>query len=84
MGLPCGLAACKSINAIQEYELEKEDIVGLGNVATTSKKVQKHDDPIPFLRNPSRKFGSGAEIQPPKRRESPTYGPMGKIYQEEK
>ena len=56
----------------------------MGNVATTSEKSQKHDDPLPFLRNPSSKFGSAAEIQPQRRRAAPTYGPMDKIYQQEK
>ena len=78
-GIPCKLATCKGVNATQRYELEKEDTVGLGNVAT-SKKVQKHDDTLPFLRNLTNKFGSGAEIQPQKRRAAPTYGPMDKIY----
>ena len=83
-GIPCKLAACKGVNATQRYELEKEDTVGLGNVAATSKKFQKPDGPLPFLRNASTKLGSGAEIQPQKRRAAPTYCPMEKIYHEEK
>lgn len=84
LGIPCGLAACKAVNATQRYGLEKHDTVGLWNVVATSRKFQKHDDPLPFLRNASSKFGGGAEIQPQKRRAAPTYAPMDKTYQQDK
>lgn len=71
LGLPCELATCKAVNATQRNEMEKEDTVCLGNVAATSKKIQKHHDPIPFVRNPSSKFGNEAEIQPPKIKKNP-------------
>ena len=64
--------------------MEKEGTCGYGNVVGTRKKVQKHGDPVPFLRNPSRKFWIGAEIKPLKRRVAPTYGPMDNIYHQEK
>ena len=63
--------------------MEKEDAVGLGNAATASKQMSKSDDPLPFLRNTSNKFGSGDEIQPTKKRAAQNYGPMDKIYQKE-
>ena len=80
LGLPCGLGACPGISFNQRKELEKEDEVGLGNVAATSKKNSKHDDPLPFLRKTSSRFGSGSEIQPTKKRAAQTYGPMDKIF----
>ena len=83
LGLPCGLGACPGISFNQRKELEKEDAVGLGNVAATSKKKSKHDDPLPFLRNTSSRFGSGSEIQPTKKRAAQSYGPMDKIFQQE-
>lgn len=80
LGLPCGLRTCRKITTDQRKELEKEDAVGLGNAAATSKKNSKHDDPLPFLRNTSSRFGSGVEIQPTKKRVAQTYGPMDKIF----
>ena len=79
LGLPCGLGACREITANQRKKLEKEDVVGLGNVVAANKKISKHDDPLPFLRNTSSRFGSGSEIQPTKKRAAQTYGPMDKI-----
>jgi hypothetical protein len=62
--------------------MEKEDNVGLGKVATTSKK-NKNEDPLPFLRNSSSKFqfGSGSATQQARKR---AVGPMDKIFQQEK
>ena len=59
LDLPCGLAACKAVDDAKRRVLEKEDAVGMGNVASVSSK-QKNEDPLPFLRTPSSKFGSGA------------------------
>lgn len=83
LGLPHGLATCKAVDATQQRDLEKEDIVGLGNVAVVSSK-QNNAYPLPFLRTPSSRFGSGVDIQPPKKRVASTCGLMERIYQQEK
>jgi hypothetical protein len=86
LGLPCGLAACKSVSASKTREMAKEDVVGLGKVAATSKKFQ-NDDPLPFLKKPSSnfKFGSGSETQVTEQaRKRGATGPMDKIFQQEK
>jgi hypothetical protein len=63
--------------------MEKEDSVGLGKVATKSKK-NKNEDPLPFLRKPSSRFGSGTAIQPARKRPTPSGGPMDKIFEQER
>jgi hypothetical protein len=80
LGQPCGLGPCKTTSASKQREMEKEDAVGLGKVATTSKKSQ-NDDPLSFLNKSSSnfKFGSGSETQPARKRGE--VGPMDKIFQ---
>ena len=85
---PCGLSACKGVNATKRRQLEREDEVGLGRVEAASKK-QKNDDPIPFLRKPSTampskasKYGSGVATEATKKRGYLT-GPMDKIFKQE-
>jgi len=63
--------------------MEIEDTVGLGNVAAMGNK-QKNEDPLPFLRTPSSRFGSGFHMLTPKKRAASTHGPMDKTFQQEK
>ena len=67
----------------ERMRMEREDAIGLGNVAAASSK-QKNEDPLPFLRTPSSRFGSGLAMPSPKKRAASTRGPMDKIYQQEK
>ena len=86
LGLPCGLGACKSVSASKKREMAKNDVIGLGKVATTSKKIQ-NDDPLPFLKKPSSnfKFGSGSATQVTQQaRKRGAAGTMDKIFQQEK
>jgi len=83
LGLPCGLGACKAMSVEKRALMEREDTVGLGNVAAMSSK-QKNEDPLPFLRTPSSRFGSVFDMPAPKKRAASTRGPMDKIFQQEK
>jgi hypothetical protein len=71
------------VSAEKRALMEIEDKVGLGNVAAKSNK-QKNEDPLPFLRTPSSRFGSGFDMPTPKKRAASTLGPMDKIFQQEK
>jgi hypothetical protein len=67
-------------------EMSKKDAVGLGKVATTSKKIQ-NDDPLPFLKKPSNnfKFGSRSATQVTQQaRKRGAASPIDKIFQREK
>jgi hypothetical protein len=77
------LGACKAVSVEKRALMEREDTVGLGNVAATSGK-QKNEDPLPFLRTPSSRFASGFDMPTPKKRAASTRGPMDKIFQQEK
>ena len=84
LGLPCGLATCKSVSVTQLRDLEREDNVGMGKVAAASKR-QKNEDPLPFLRKPSStrpsKYASEVDIRPMATRKRPNLGgPMDKIF----
>jgi hypothetical protein len=63
--------------------MERENKVGLGKVAVASRK-HKNEDPLPFLRKLSSRFGSGTVIQPARKRPTPSGGPMDKIFQQAK
>jgi hypothetical protein len=52
-------------------------------VAATSRK-NKNEDPLPFLRKSSSGFGSGTAIQPARKREATSGGPMDKIFHQER
>ena len=41
LALPCGISSCKAVNNTQRRDSEKEDHVGQGKVATTSKTQQR-------------------------------------------
>jgi hypothetical protein len=82
LALPCGLGPCKVVSAEKRALMEIEDKVGLGNVAAKSNK-QKNEDPLPFLRTPSSRFGSGFDMPTPKKRAASSLGPMDKIFQQE-
>jgi hypothetical protein len=71
------------VSAEKRALMEREDIVGLGNVVAMSSK-QKNEDPLPFFRTPYSIFGSGFDMPTPKNRASSTHGPMDKIFQQEK
>jgi hypothetical protein len=83
LGLACGLGACKAVSAEKRALMEIEDAVDLGNVTAMSNK-QKNEDPLPFLRTPSSRFGSGFDMPTPKKRAASTRGPMDKSFQQEK
>ena len=83
LGINCGLGACRGVTVNERLRMEREDAIGLGNVAAASSK-QKNEDPLPFLRTPSSRFGSGLAMPSPKKRAASTRGPMDKIYQQEK
>ena len=83
LGISCGLGACRGVTVNERLRMEREDAIGLGNVAAASSK-QKNEDPLPFLRTPSSRFGSGLAMPSPKKRAASTRGPMDKIYQQEK
>jgi hypothetical protein len=83
LGLPCGLGACKAVSVEKRALMEREDTIGLVNVSAMSNK-QKDEDPLPFLRTPSNRFGSGFDMPTPKKRAASTPGPMDKIFQQEK
>lgn len=62
LGLPCWLGECKVVFVTQQREMEREDAIGMGKVATTSRK-QKNKDPLPFLRKSSRSRRYGNELK---------------------
>jgi hypothetical protein len=70
------------VSVSKRREMEKEDNVGMGKVATTCKK-NKNEDRFPLLRNSSGKFqfGSGSGSATTRKRAT---GPMDKIFQQEK
>jgi hypothetical protein len=70
LGLDCELEACKAINATKLKEMGRWDKIGMGKVATASRK-HKNEDPLPFLRKLSSRFGSGTAIQPTRKRPAP-------------
>lgn len=81
LALPsCGIAACTQVSLAKRKEMEKEVIVGMAKVATTSKK-NKNDDPLPFLRKnnnkfPCESFGGGQATK----RKAMALGPVDKIF----
>jgi len=83
LGIDYELGAYKAANATKRKEMEREDNIGLGKVATASRKDKKEDS-LPFLRKPSSKFGSGIAIQPTRKRPTPSGGSIDKIFQQEK
>jgi hypothetical protein len=72
--------------ASKKREMAKEDVIGSGKVAATSKKIQ-NDDPLPFWKKPSSnfKFGSGSTTQVTQQEiKRGAADPMDKIFQREK
>ncbi|KAH9294427.1 hypothetical protein KI387_040363, partial [Taxus chinensis] len=69
------------MNATQRKNMSREDAIGLGTVAAAS-RTHKDEDPLPFLRKPSNRSGSGTAFQPTKKRAAPSGGPMDKIFQQ--
>ena len=61
--------------------MDREDHVGQGKMAKTSKK-EKNEDPLPLLRKPSSKYGSEVDMHPTRKRPTPS-GPMDRIFQQE-
>ena len=55
------------MSATKRREIEREDKIGSMKVAATSKK-QKNEDPLPFLRKLTGRFGSGTASQPLRKR----------------
>jgi hypothetical protein len=66
-----------------EKKWKERIILAWGRWQATSRK-HKNEDPLPFLRKPSSRFGSGTAIQPTRKRPAPSGGPMDKIFQQEK
>jgi hypothetical protein len=83
LALDCGLGACKAVSASKRKEMEREDKIGLGKVATTCRK-NKNEDPLSFSRKPSSGFGSGIAIHPGRNRPAPSGGLMDKIFLQER
>ena len=69
--------------------MEKEDHVGQGKVAATS-KTQQNEDPLSFVRKPSSttpppsQYGSEVDTYPTRKTKRPTTsGPTDRIFQQE-
>ena len=84
---PCGISSCKAVSNTQRREMEKEDHVGQGKVAATS-KTQQNEDPLSFLRKPSStrpppsKYGSEVVAYPTRKIKRPTTSsPTDRIFQ---
>ena len=69
LGISCGLGACRGVSVNERMRMEREDAIGVGNVAAASSK-QKNEDPLPFLRTPSSSFGSRLDMPSPKKKGS--------------
>ena len=89
LAFPCGISSCKVVSNTQRREMEKEDHVGKGKVAATS-KTQQNEDPLSCLRKPSstrpppRWYGSEVDAYPTWKTKRPTTSvPMDMIFQQE-
>jgi hypothetical protein len=76
LATPCGIGPCQRVSASKRRELEREANVGEGVVAVASRKT-KNEDPLPFLRKPSRKYTFGGGTATTRKR--PAMGPIVEI-----